>query len=414
MTSAGATQHDRNLQPRASARGREGRAIDSTKLLAGTVLLHLSIALAGCGSDGSTSPLSFDLLFQVQTVGVNLDTDGYTLTLNNGTPIPLPLNGETSIPNVPFTNQEYEIGGLAPNCRLVAQSPTGIVQFSRDDSTYQIAVLCLDQNPGSILYTTRSGAQLRRRNAYGGDPHVFVSVEASSVAATLDGAQIAFARVEDIWTANVDGSAAENVTNTVEILEERPDWSPDRFWIVFERSDPGGTGLRDIYVMDADGSNAVNLTPATDASSEIEPAWSRDGSRIVFSSDRSEAPGLYTVTPDGRDPTRLTEGSFDVNPRWSPDGTQIVFGRYLDPDTGGTSFELFTIGADGTGLTQLTGNGDYSTTEADWSPDGRWMVIASRPLSGSGPYDLYSMSPDGRDIIQLTYFEDAALPRWVP
>ncbi len=412
MTREGATRRDKSRQPPPAPRGREAGAVRSTRLLAGTVLLHLVVAVAGCGTDDSTRPASIELLFQLQTIGINPDTDGYTLTLNGGTPIPLPTNGETSIPNTPVTNQEYEIGGLAANCRLVTHSPTGILQFSRDDSTYQIVVLCLQQDPGSLLYTS-AGVQLRRRNAYGGSLEI-LPFEASSVAATPDGSRMAFGQYQDIWTANIDGSGDGNVTNTIGILEERPDWSPDGSRIVFERSDPGGTGETDIYVMDTDGSNAVNLTPGTDASSEAEPAWSRDGSRIVFQSDRSEAPGLYTIAPGGGDLTRLTEGPVDVNPRWSPDGGHIAFGRYLDPDAGGTNFELFTIGADGSGLTQLTDNGDYSTTDADWSPDGRWMVIASRPLSGSGLYDLYSMSPDGRDIVRLTLLEGAGLPRWIP
>lgn len=414
MTRARASRRGNGRQLPRPAFRRKGHAGRSTRDVAGTVLLYLSIGVAGCGSDDSTGPTSLDLVFQVQTVGVNPDRDGYTLTLNGGTPIPLAPNGDTSVPNVPYTDQEYEIGGLAPNCRLVAQSTTGVLQFSLDDSMYQIVVLCLAQDPGSILYTsTGSGVRLRRRNAYGGDLQFF-PFEATSVAGTLDGMLMAFAQDQDIWTSGLDGADARNVTNTVGFLEERPDWSPDGSRIVFEGSDLAGTGERDIYIMTADGLNAVNLTPDTDASNETEPAWSRDGGRIVFGSDRSDAPGLYTISPDGRDLTRLTEGPVDVNPRWSPDGTRIVFARYLDPDTGGTSFELFTVGADGEGLTQLTDNGDYSTTDADWSPDGQWMVIASRPLAGSGIYDLYSMSPDGRDIIRLTFFEGAGIPRWVP
>ena len=412
MTREDTAQRDRALQPPASARGKGETAIRSTRLLAATLLLHLSIALAGCGADDSTRPTLTDLLFEVQTVGINPDTDGYTLTLDGGTPIPLPSNGETSIPNVPLTSQTYEIGGLADNCRLVAQSPTGILQFSRDDARYQIVILCLRQDPGSILYT-RSGTELRRRNAYGGTLQV-LPFEASSVAATLDGARMAFGQGQDIWTANTDGSGARNVTNSIGILEERPEWSPGGSRIAFERTDLAGTGQVDIHVMTADGSNAVNLTPGTDASTETEPAWSSDGSRIVFRSDRSEAPGLYAASPDGSDLSRLTDGPVDVNPRWSPDGALIVFARYLDPEAGGTDFELFTIRADGTGLTQLTDNDDYSTTDADWAPDGNWMVIASRPLAGSELYDLYSMSPDGRQIIRLTFLEGAGLPRWIP
>ena len=412
MTKAGAGRRGPGRHLRLLLSRPIGGARQTTRRIAGIALLAFATGVAGCGSDSSTAPASFDLVFQVETIGVNVDTDGYTLTLNQGNPIPLPSNGETTVPDVAFANQRYEIRGLAPNCRLVAQSPTGTLQFSLDDSTYQIVVLCLTQDPGSIVYT-QLGGQLRRRNAFGGDFEL-LPFQATSVAATLDGTRMAFGQAEDIWIVSRDGVDARNVTNTVGILEERPDWSPEGDRIVYEFADIGETGARDVHVMTADGLDAVNLTPDTGESNETEPAWSGDGSRIVFRSDRSDAPGLYTITPEGRELTRLTDGALDVNPRWSPDGSRIVFGRFLDPDSGGTGFELFTVAADGTGLTQLTDNGDHSTTDADWSPDGQWMVIASRSLSGSGLYDLYSMSPDGRDIVRLTFLEGAGLPRWIP
>jgi len=412
MTKAGAGRRGPGRNLRLLLSRPIGGARQTTRRIAGMALLAFATGVAGCGSDSSTAPASFDLVFQVETIGVNVDTDGYTLTLNQGNPIPLPSNGETTVPDVAFANQEYEIRGLAPNCRLVAQSPTGTLQFSLDDSTYQIVVLCLTQDPGSIVYT-QLGGQLRRRNAFGGDFEL-LPFQATSVAATLDGTRMAFGQAEDIWIVSRDGVDARNVTNTVGILEERPDWSPEGDRIVFEFADIGGTGARDVHVMTADGLDAVNLTPDTGESNETEPAWSGDGSRIVFRSDRSDAPGLYTITPEGRELTRLTDGALDVNPRWSPDGSRIVFGRFLDPDSGGTGFELFTVASDGTGLTQLTDNGDHSTTDADWSPDGQWMVIASRSVSESGLYDLYSMSPDGRDIVRLTFLEGAGLPRWIP
>ena len=169
----------------------------ATGRIAGMVVLPLATGVAGCASDSSTAPTSFDLVFRVETIGVNIDTDGYTLTLNGGNPIPLPSNGETTIPDVPYASQEYEIGDLAPNCRLVAQSPTGVLQFSLDDTMYQIAVLCLTPDPGSIVYTL-PGVQLRRRSAFGGALEIF-PVEATGVAATLDGTRMAFSEAGDIW-----------------------------------------------------------------------------------------------------------------------------------------------------------------------------------------------------------------------
>ena len=411
-TKAGAGRSGQRRHLRDPRRRPAGDARQTTRGIAGMALLLFATGVAGCGSDSSTAPTSFDLVFHVETIGVNVDTDGYTLTLNRGNPIPLPPNGETTVPDIPFATQEYEIGGLAPNCRLVAQSPTGTLQLSLDDSTYQIAVLCLTEDPGSIVYT-QPGVQLRRRSAFGGNLELF-PFEATSVAATLDGTRLAFSQADDIWIVGRDGVDARNVTNTIGILEERPDWSPEGDRIVYEYTDIGGTGTQDVHIMTVDGLDTINLTPGTGESNETEPAWSGDGSRIVFRSDRSDASGLYTITPEGRELTRLTDGVLDVNPRWSPDGGRIVFGRYLDPDSGGTGFELFTVASDGTGLTQLTDNADYNTTDADWSPDGQWMVIASRILSGSGVYDLYSMSPDGRDIVRLTFLEQAGLPRWTP
>ena len=416
IAKAGAGRSDQRRHLWHTRRRPTGGARQTNRRIAGTALLLFATGVAGCGSDSSsTAPTSFDLVFRVETVGVNIDTDGYTLTLNGGNPVPLPSNGETTVPDIPFASQQYEIGGLAPNCRLVAQSPTGILQFSLDDSAYQIAVLCLTPDPGSIVYVyTQPGGQLRRRNAFGGALELF-PLDATSAAATADGTRMAFSQDGDIWIVGWDGVDARNVTNTIGIVEERPDWSPGGDRIVYEYADEiGGTGTQDVHIMTADGLDTVNLTPDTGESNEAEPAWSSDGSRIVFRSDRSDAPGLYTITPEGRELTRLTDGALDVNPRWSPDGSRIVFGRFLDPDSGGTGFELFTIAPDGTGLTQLTDNADYNTTDADWSPDGQWMVIASRLLSGSGLYDLYSMSPDGRDIVRLTFLEGAGLPRWIP
>jgi dipeptidyl aminopeptidase/acylaminoacyl peptidase len=97
------------------------------------------------------------------------------------------------------------------------------------------------------------------------------------------------------------------------------DISPDGQWIVFNE-----TGVReDLFVARIDGSEYRRLTD--DAARDRGPAWTRDGQRIVFYSDRSGSYDLWSVRPDGSHLEQLTSGSNGNFPIMSPDGTRIAF-----------------------------------------------------------------------------------------
>ena len=145
----------------------------------------------------------------------------------------------------------------------------------------------------------------------------------------------------DIFVANVDdliagASLPKNITNSPDWIDEDADWSPDGTKIVFTRhrvTDPVLPGpplmypTKEIYLMNADGTGLTQLTD--NDYEERAPAWSPDGSRIVFQarlgSIRNE---VCVMDADGTNLVQLTRNALpDNTATWSPDGKKIVFHR---------------------------------------------------------------------------------------
>jgi Tol biopolymer transport system component len=136
----------------------------------------------------------------------------------------------------------------------------------------------------------------------------------------------------------------------------------------------------DLWVVDVDGSHALNLTPSLKVvRSQFAPAgsWSPDGSSFVFAGEKD--PHLYVVPTDGSAPPRaLGEGlTLPMFPAWAPDGSLIAFiGVERAADGVVDRSVVYVIRPDGTGQVRVS-RGTVSGPGAvspQWSPDGRMLL----------------------------------------
>ena len=169
--------------------------------------------------------------------------------------------------------------------------------------------------------------------------------------------QSSIARHTDLYVIDADGSRITNITNTPNISEHWASWSPDGKTLLFRQ---GG-----VFVLaNADGTNVRPLHAPDPNFGDDVAAWSPDGTRIAYSAFNVNHPMytetwvIFSVKADGTDLQRLTGLGYSSArfPAWSPDGTQIVYNRdNVDEFWGRFSTQnLWIMNADGTNDRRLT------------------------------------------------------------
>lgn len=125
------------------------------------------------------------------------------------------------------------------------------------------------------------------------------------------------------------------------------------------------------------------------------PAWSPDGTRLAFTSNRSGPHGIWVSDHDGRNAVQVAGfgGAFIDNPAWSPDGTLITFDGSPDGRTA-----IFTVPAHGGPPTRLdTGPGD--SRNPAWSRDGAWLYFES---NRDGHWRIHAHPTAGGPSVAIT------------
>lgn len=225
-----------------------------------------------------------------------------------------------------------------------------------------------------------------------------------------DGSKIAFWSNRDgkkeIYLMDADGSNVKRLTHNL-ADEDNPKWTPDGRKILF---DSDRDGNMEIYVMDADGSNQTRLT--RNNAYDSATTWSPDGSMIAFASNRDNSNSynldIYVMNADGSNVRRIVDDpEYDAEPKWSPDGQKILFvtGR-------NTTFNVYEMNPGGTGQRKLNSDVNKSDGSPAWSFDGRNIAFV-RNVEGKD--QIYVMDADGNNLKRVTLNSaNNVAPSWFP
>ncbi|MDQ4071227.1 MAG: hypothetical protein M3203_17420 [Actinomycetota bacterium] len=235
--------------------------------------------------------------------------------------------------------------------------------------------------------------------------------DATSPAWHPDGSQIVYQRnipgvFFDVYKVNIDGTGVTPLASTPQ-EDSLPFWSPDGTVIAYSsrREDP----TADVHLMDSFGNNVRNITNSPGEDSW--PNWSPDGSQIAFHSRRHDPAGeeIYRMNADGSNVTRLTfnegpvQASFDIFPAWSPDGSRIVWNSGRNATNFGEVYHMNAI----TGDVDIVRVTDHPAVDqrCDWQP--LCTIYGAGDIQGTEGDDIIcgSEGPDriaglgGNDII---------------
>jgi Tol biopolymer transport system component len=240
-----------------------------------------------------------------------------------------------------------------------------------------------------------------------------------------DGSLIAFTRYRftegsDVHVISPDGSGLRAVTEeqgTFEdpVLNSQPDWSPDGTRLAFTSDREGNL---EIWQIDADGTDPVQLTSTDGPARNIQPAWSSDGTKIAFvSTQAGTGQDLWVMDADGSDPINLTNvPDFNTNywhPTWSPDGTKLAFtksSRAWNGETWVDQNDIWMSNPDGSGAVNLTDSPESEYTPS-FSPDGsKLSFVRQYMVDGEWRTDVFVMDLTAQSAKTTTFKMAAATP----
>ena len=200
------------------------------------------------------------------------------------------------------------------------------------------------------------------------------------------------------WDVNNPGGPSKEVSFTVnEGTWMNVDVSPDGKDIVFDL-------LGDIYIMPLSGGTAKALR--TGLAFEVQPRFSPDGKKILFTSDAGGGDNIWTMNRDGSGAKQITKETFRLlnNGAWTPDMQYIVARKHFTSTRSAGAGEIWMYHISGGNGLQLTArkNDQQDVNEPVVSPDGRYVYFSEDMYPGG--FFQYNKDPNNQ-IFMIRRFD---------
>jgi Tol biopolymer transport system component len=397
-------------------------------------------------SGGDTTKVDFQVscepeagVLRVTTVttGIDVDPNGYTVVVDDTPFGTIDVTGDYSV-NLPTGTHVVTLAGVTHNCHLAEADSRTTTLVAGATSQVAISLSCESAPPAGAGHELAFVSNRSPDELHGIQDRVYLmNDEGTGVRALLgvpnkDQRRLSWlpgGQQLNFIASRYDAEAF--APNDVDILDLASDdlrtvltgpyffrfqWSPDGLRLAYTKDlepfpDSEGEAPLQVFVADADGSNARQLGPRDLL--RWSPTWAPDGTRLAFVRSGPAGQDIAISPWDRFDeapvPAELPDGIFIDDLTWSPQGNKLLFSAIL-PDI---KSYIYVINTDGNGLARLTQaqgrEGDYNPT---WSPDGTKIAFHS---DRDGNFEIYVMNADGSEQTRLTNNPaDDIGPAWRP
>ena len=383
----------------------------------------LTLLGAAC-SDGPTTPAPGTIRVSVATLGGDPDVDGYEFVVDPGGTTrrrSLVPNGTGELADISVGPHTVALDLVAENCTVSSPHPRTVTVMSGQTTEIAFEVACVATGIAVTSRTTGVDAPNTYDVLVNGQQAVSIGSNGSEVVGRLRPGSytVALSIVGDHCTVagarevRIDVVAGTTTPVLFEVTCVAPA-RPERIAFVVDSIGFGGPA-RWIALMNPDGTGTTTLVVGH------SPAWSPDGTRLLFSTTECDeyyyyyysepcTGGVFLIDPETRNVTALTAARNGLSPTWAPTGDRIVFRRCCE--AGFESTRLYVLALDAATPLVLS-PGVMGIDDPAWSPDGERIAFScyvTRPNQ-----DLCIVDKNGADLVRLTDDPTGDLdPAWSP